>query len=813
MNHLLRIESLAPELNYPGFWSLKRLIFLKAILLVCRDKKTIKQTQLPTIKKQIATEFNAISSDDTAYKISKQDTEECNHVIELLENNGWNCCYFNMKTKPIRPSVLPSNKEDLRDYSFAKNVLNHFWSGQIDNRQSISVIFLLELMRSTGISLMLFKEIIKVTNKLIINNEYIKLSQLNDQSNSFCIPLSTKLKLLFYQLKLDKITSADILSTMQLTLTDNITQFNQQSAQNHFPMEKLIKALENDFFMQGMEAVIVSQLKRYPLPVSLPTSSVNEPIVFRYTYKAYKMANKTAYKPMLIHRKSQSTHSENINFQADRMLLNSNETPYETLLNWNHECIITIKSLFFQLKKTLVSSDGTYTNGKVEKNTVLKLTHKLSLLTLNRAKDNALKKANLQSEFTDIHQALVLLFNCTTSLDLALMRIKHHLIKEQNTLDTCMKEISSIFLYGFFQLPGTENLEAFEEEELEILSTDIIFNRNHKKNLSEQYKVNLQQQLFSLLRWSQTEKNLFLHLEIPPNPGQVVALTKRNHAIGPAEFDLLKQPTDPTLYLAFYAGLRSGEIASLSLVDVFTSRHEVMIYIQKGKTPSAKRSIPLHLLAPKKVVDSVREYIECRNIDYRVYCQKNKSTIPLKRAEVKLLSLNQDCKKSTSKEVVLKARQLLKKQLGDGADLHLLRHSFASHLFLRWYCTRHTDFITQLVDQHHWFFSERGLSAFNTFLGNHPINDFKGAETTAIIQLIKLMGHKNTETFFAVYVHSFEEVVHHAIRQVNQKTDEQIMSGQLMATLLPNMRSRKSQAKIKDRRLSALAKKLDISID
>lgn len=38
MSRIPTIEALAPELNFPGFWSLKKLYFLKAILAICGKK-------------------------------------------------------------------------------------------------------------------------------------------------------------------------------------------------------------------------------------------------------------------------------------------------------------------------------------------------------------------------------------------------------------------------------------------------------------------------------------------------------------------------------------------------------------------------------------------------------------------------------------------------------------------------------------------------------------------------------------------------------------------------------------------------------
>ena len=107
---------------------------------------------------------------------------------------------------------------------------------------------------------------------------------------------------------------------------------------------------------------------------------------------------------------------------------------------------------------------------------------------------------------------------------------------------------------------------------------------------------------------------LFENLDIPINPNAQITTTKRNHPLGAKEFDyFISDIQDITLrviyYLAFYAGLRSGEIAALTLGDlVCENNHEVWVYIKEGKTPSARRAIPLHLLAAPNITQEIINY-------------------------------------------------------------------------------------------------------------------------------------------------------------------------------------------------------------
>ena len=147
----------------------------------------------------------------------------------------------------------------------------------------------------------------------------------------------------------------------------------------------------------------------------------------------------------------------------------------------------------------------------------------------------------------------------------------------------------------------------------------------------------------------------------------------------------------------------------------------------------------------------------------------------------------------------------LKAQVGAGADLHLLRHSFASMMFLRWYCCKYPSFVNELVDKKHWCFSKKGLAGLRTFFGENPNEPLPDSNITAAIHLIKLMGHRDTNTFFQVYAHSYDAVLEHALNRVHEDNDSIELPGLLISELVPNMRSRKSQTKLKSRTATYLS--------
>ena len=93
------------------------------------------------------------------------------------------------------------------------------------------------------------------------------------------------------------------------------------------------------------------------------------------------------------------------------------------------------------------------------------------------------------------------------------------------------------------------------------------------------------------------------------------------------------------------------------------------------------------------------------------------------------------------------------------------------------------------------------ISRASTIWGELSIPD---TNITAIIHLIKLMGHKNTDTFFQVYVHSYDTVLEHALRRIHEEIDNIDLPGKLISKLVPGMKSRASQIKLKSRKVKEL---------
>jgi|SRR5690554_185565 len=794
---LLRIDQLDPELKSPGFWTQKRLIFLQVILELCPNK-TIRPATLKQIEKGVTSfinenfEVESGSSKKFTYRFKKSEQEECNLVIERLQDAGWLCSFFRLNSKKEHSSVLPTDADAYKALAKTQDHREQFWAGKIDKKINWFRQLVIEISVGNGLP---FKKIqLSIDNDLFLSSPkgYITVPIAAGSRRIINIPLSAKATLLFELIKRNK-----ILPKIDFLYLNDFLHSNFAAYRN------------------GLESVIYAALHRKQLPVPLPMPSENTPVVFRYSAAEFKLLNPGCKFPLLIQRNrsnySHNNQSDNVLSSIDTELkflpeLEHRVVEAEDTLNWTTECLITISSIKNNLKRFLTDDFGVYKNGTLGFEQVSSVLKDAFIKTISRAKERAMHSAtaidipNIEKSYNEINEAGI-----AVGLIVAIKRIYYHLLEKKNTLDTCLNEINTIFERGILRYP-TINLNAWDEEDIEILLSDFILERDDSQ-LKESTQDVIAQRFLSVIRYCQKEFNVFKHIELPQLGHRGIVITNRNHVLGPTEFDLLKYTSSPVLYLAFYGGLRAGEIANLTMNDVVANKSELTFYIRKGKTPAAKRAIPLHLIAPPKVVSWIRDYYEERKSYYRGYQKKSRRNKEayLEKNEAPFISNKTNLfSPTTGVTATRQALILLQDKLGSGANLHLLRHSFASMMFLRWYCCKYPDLIDELIDKKHWCFSNDGLEKLKIFFGEDPDIPLPDSNVTAIIHLIKLMGHSNTHTFFQVYVHSFDTVLQHAIKRINEKDNESILPGSLISELIPNMKSRASHVKLKSRKIRDL---------
>jgi integrase len=235
------------------------------------------------------------------------------------------------------------------------------------------------------------------------------------------------------------------------------------------------------------------------------------------------------------------------------------------------------------------------------------------------------------------------------------------------------------------------------------------------------------------------------------------------------------------LSLAFYGGLRTGDIKNLTLADVvFNDRlPDLDVEICRGKSRNARRRLPFHALAPLHIQVLLRKFWADRLSEFPN--RKILSKIPLFGPERCLDSFDYA-------SIARLARHVLKQAFGPDANIHTLRHCFCSYLILRWYALRHPDILQDLRDSSHEIYQEDLQNQLDRFFSIMPYED-GDIRPYDMVSIVKLTGHASPETLLQYYVHSFWVLQAHAMGQSRSILESVDVSGGEIAQLLPRMRS------------------------
>lgn len=240
------------------------------------------------------------------------------------------------------------------------------------------------------------------------------------------------------------------------------------------------------------------------------------------------------------------------------------------------------------------------------------------------------------------------------------------------------------------------------------------------------------------------------------------------------------------LALGYYGGLRASEVCQLTLADIrieparipgweSLSRHygqhysedepfpvETMcwVYIRRGKTSSARRRVPLHVLAPPEVVARMQQWWVIR--------QKFEPNEAYHR--IALFGPLFSPKAYTRQGLIDPLITWLRIQWGSAVDFHALRHAAVSWLQLRVHAAQYPDFRDRLAHRHHWMFSQTALKALYRYLCGAEGTDaeLRGSQ---IAQIAKIIGHRHTATLMHTYSHTLPLIHGDILRRVwtNQK--------------------------------------------
>ena len=195
----------------------------------------------------------------------------------------------------------------------------------------------------------------------------------------------------------------------------------------------------------------------------------------------------------------------------------------------------------------------------------------------------------------------------TSALHLALHWIRYFIDKKgllsPGTIDNYL---SRVFLNGLLCDPESIDLSMWEPED-HVLAFEDVLSRESIKHASTRMGIyNTYKQVYA---YAVTNK-FCCPVNLSYVSDEWIGGSKRNELIGLGEFDtfinlLLDECSRSSVQLAvvcilaFYGGMRAGEISSLTLKDLVICDEHHYVDLHKGKTAAARREIPLHLLAPE----------------------------------------------------------------------------------------------------------------------------------------------------------------------------------------------------------------------
>jgi len=186
---------------------------------------------------------------------------------------------------------------------------------------------------------------------------------------------------------------------------------------------------------------------------------------------------------------------------------------------------------------------------------------------------------------------------------------------------------------------------------------------------------------------------------------------------------------------------------ALRLSDIHTCGLEIYVCIQRGKTSAARRKILLHLIAPPRVCDQFRQYLDTRLAVARSHKARPKNVAFIGPAD----SIDGFARQDIIPPVIA----LLRYYIGPGFDMHTLRHGFGTWLMLRAYALKHPALKLQLLEQQHGVFSVEGeqrLTQLFQWSDDQPLRQDK---IDLFIHIRKTMGHSHISVLLQNYMHGF----------------------------------------------------------
>lgn len=377
-----------------------------------------------------------------------------------------------------------------------------------------------------------------------------------------------------------------------------------------------------------------------------------------------------------------------------------------------------------------------------------------------------------QKEITDVTRN-------TTSYPHLLLDWAYDLICEQ-------KQVALSSVQSYIQkLTHMSLMESSDILELQFWDDDTVEELQATLRAESTLKESSYAQTLGLMRrWIRfcTSMGLLEEIKLPQIDIDVPISTLRTNIVSPTQSEFLfknlthfcldgsaRQMYALIIALGCFGGARISEVAGLTLKDVqiepvmsytdlmapdttnFSEEDKNLacwINIRGGKTEAARRRIPLHILAPKKVVSVLQRWI----VDRKKQCpNKSLDSIALFGPHRNPLAYD---KQVLSQSVI----SVLRDEFGPDIDYHSLRHAAASWLVLRLHSATSENFRKTLAYQFDEIFSmsncQMALEHFCSSESDDMLRSGNLYESVA-----KWIGHRHSGTTLQHYVHTLH-IIH-----------------------------------------------------
>jgi len=771
----------------PSFFTEKRIACLRICLTHINQSRKIGKKKLSRIINEFCT--------DRKGNISDKKLVILHDVLNRLNELGISDSILPViAQKPFRPSLIPKTTDEFLQVAECPEILNFFWgewlAQQLNSTKNIEEVYAFAFVLSAASESAVGKHIVHdiITNLVSenVNDDLsvrVKIHPKDSSMNYSILSLATptrfilaswlkkrnsrKEKYIFLP-SLIRSRKEQTLKILEKSYQSLIASYCDRHPNAHCP--KTWSSFGNiasimPVFDQriGLEPYIFTAQSAYPLPVSHPSES---DLALRITEGTSTPASMITHKAGYRQKKHQLA---TIKFESEN-LRNTDDN------DWTGKSKSILRALNRSIDSVVKEHQAITAEGVTKK----------VLLRIAEAKQKADKLTRNNS-----------------ALHLALAWIQYKIIHDQIKASTVKKYLSRVFINGILTDPDSIDFATWEPEDHELLFEDIISRDSIKSERTRQSILIPYKQAYKY----GNDHGFFSGVDISYVSDEWGGGTARNELIGLGEFDAFirmimeaDQSHHSTMIavvciLAFYGGMRSGEISRLSLKDVEVMAGFLFVDIHKGKSAAARRRIPLHLISPQYCYDIINDYYQFRRQQFR-------KDAHLK--DIPLFGPNKIRERYTRHSLADVAIGMLQQYFGSSITLHSLRHAACSWLLVRIYCCRYPDLITELKERNHESFSiqyiQRAAYLFSGEESDH-IPDYCGS---SLIRLSKLIGHLGARTMFNCYIHTFHLLQSHAMKRISIVYGERTLNGKTISALVPKMHSKTSQAKLLSKTINGI---------